>query len=230
MALQCLIVARERPIAEMLSTLLIEAGVTPTVYDDPDEAFDTLQEIKFDAVFLDCDLEDTLPFVARLRRQTTLNRTVIMLVVGSDEERLRAASRDGADLAMPKPLTLDLARKTVQLARSLMITERRRYFRHPVEGFAELRLEKDSLPVHLTNISEGGLAVHCKHELSVGARAEIEFYLPGEKNLVHARAIVAWVKPGQRAGLRFEHFYSGSRRLLDRWLDAQQAALGPDFN
>jgi DNA-binding response OmpR family regulator len=228
MALQCMIITRDRATAEMLSALLLEGGTSPTVEDDPAEGFETLQEIKFDAVFLDSDLEGTVPFVAELRRHTTLNRTVIVLVVGSDPERLREASRNGADIVQAKPLSPELARKTVQLARSLMITERRRYFRHPLEGFAEMRLEKESAPVHLTNISEGGLALHCKHELNVGARVEIEFYLPGEKTLLHARAIVSWVKPGQRAGLRFEHFYSGTRAILDAWLDKQQAALAPD--
>lgn len=229
MALQCLTVARDHTIAEMLSTLLIEAGVAPTVYDDAEEAYDTLQEVKFDAVFLDCDLDGMLVFLSQLRRHSTLNRTVIVLAVGSDPQRLQEASRNGADIVLAKPLALDLARKSVHLARSLMTTERRRYFRVPVEGFAELRRDKESLPVHLTNISEGGMAIHCTHELGVGAQVEVEFYLPGEKELIHARAIVAWVKSRQRAGLRFDHFHGGSRRHLEAWLSLHQAQLGLDF-
>lgn len=80
---------------------------------------------------------------------------------------------------------------------------------------------------HLTNLSEGGTFFHGENLPPAKVLCQLYFVLPGETELLHARARVAWVRNEGRgvrkgAGLSFEEMRDGVREKIRGYLDRYQ--------
>ncbi len=79
----------------------------------------------------------------------------------------------------------------------------------------------------LSNISEGGLALHLFFPTVSGQTVHLGFHLPGISNRIEAECQIAWIdKFGRRAGLQFLDLPEASHQRLREWLSVQTPSLG----
>jgi hypothetical protein len=92
---------------------------------------------------------------------------------------------------------------------------------------ATLELPGSRLEGHLTNLSEGGAFFHGEALPPSASSCQIYFVLPGQTDLLEARARVAWVRPDGKgvkkgAGLSFEEVRDDVRDRVRRYLERFQ--------
>jgi hypothetical protein len=132
---------------------------------------------------------------------------------------MRAAFEMGANFVLDKPLTMDRMGKSVRVARGMMIQERRRYFRQPVDFAVWLTVGREKPEkVTATNLSEGGMCVQLRRPLELGTVLDVDFTLPESDIRVETRAQLAWTDGQGRAGLRFDKIPFRVRGGFEKWL------------
>jgi c-di-GMP-binding flagellar brake protein YcgR len=100
-----------------------------------------------------------------------------------------------------------------------MVREKRRYFRCPVQFPVTLVLHQgEELKATATNLSEGGMAVHCEGKLAKTAFSKVHFGLPGTRTTMEPKGEVAWADTLGRAGIKFVEVPDSCRQELERWI------------
>lgn len=195
------------------------------------EALDLLWQERFDAVIVDCDsLPGGLELVKLVRLAS--GRTSVLLSLISGEAGMKQAFEHGANLVLEKPVTAQNAERTLRAARSLMITDQRRYFRLHAEFDVHLHSESGGevldLSVKSTDVSIGGMALLVPHPLQPRRILEVSFKPEGMETRVHAEAEVAWSDARGECGLRFLHVSLSELRVLEKWFTAELKKLAGD--
>ncbi len=213
-----LLVSRDPAVLGLMQRLLDEESIAVELSSDVAQACDLLDSRKFDAVIVDCDDMLAVEVLLRLRRAPSSRRAVAFALLNGTTSR-EAAFALGANFALDKPLCPQTAARNVRAARGLIVQERRRYYRHPVDLSAALTLPGGTrLYVRTTNLSQDGIGVELRTEVQVGTRLEITFELPDNHTDIEARGEVAWCR-GKNAGIRFQDISAASRGPFRKWMD-----------
>lgn len=188
------------------------------------DALDLLWQEHFDAVIVDCDsLPNGLELVKLVRLASGRTAVVLSLITG--EAGMKQAFENGANLVMEKPVTAQNAERTLRAARSLMVTDQRRYFRLHAEFDVHLHSEQGGqvldVSVKSTDVSVGGMALRVPHPLEPRRILEVSFKPPGMEAHVQAEAEVAWSDARGECGIRFIHIPLNERRAFEKWLTAE---------
>ena len=157
-------------------------------------------------------------------RHGSSNRTAIAFAVTNKLTDMRAAFQLGANFVLDKPLTPERTKRCFRAAHGLLVGERRRYFRCPVDVPVWVAGERGgdyASRVQCQNVSEGGMAIQCKESMSVGRVLQARFELPGLGMEFEVKCEVAWSDSHRRCGLRFVHIPAKLRQQLQSWLSAQ---------
>ena len=129
---------------------------------------------------------------------------------------------------MQKPVTPLSAMRCLSAGLGLMVRERRRYFRYPVELEVILRFgQNQEIRARTTNVSEGGMAIRAVAPLSRGDSAKLFLSLPDNRGTLEAKAELVWVDGNGRAGVRFTEVAKDSRKILDQWLEEEILRVDP---
>jgi len=224
MELRSLLLSQDAELIEILQMALDDIGIAVEVYPAAPWAGEDISEHRFDAVIIDFDVQGADEFLRGVKRSPSNAHSLTFAIVNRDIG-LAPAFAMGANLALQKPITLESARNSLRAAYGLIMQERRRYFRYPVETIVMLSPDETTTIVGTTmNLSEGGMALKCDRELQMNGLLKLKFSLPGVKGDLDARALVVWTDPIGRAGIRFEKLSNGSREKLSEWLEIQSAA------
>jgi hypothetical protein len=152
-------------------------------------------------------------------------QTVTFAVVNSDLG-IPAVLQRGANLAMQKPITLDLVRSTLRAAYGMIMEERRTHTRYAVDVPATITgLGQSPAQGTLLNISEGGLAFECDTPFLMGHPVTLAFTLPGARQPVEFGGEIVWLGRSGTAGIRFGAISATLRQSLQDWLLTQVASL-----
>jgi uncharacterized protein (TIGR02266 family) len=225
MELRSLLLSQDQEMIEVVQRALIDLGIGVEVYTTADWATEDLADSKFDAVIVDCDVTDA-PTLLQYVRNSASNGRALTFAIVNEEEGLNSAFELGANLALQKPISVDRARSSLRAAYGLIMQERRRYFRVPVDVAVRVSVNEHSQFVGTgMNLSEGGMAVRCNEELPLNSLVKISFLLPGDKTNVEARSVVVWKDERGHAGLRFEQVSVASRQRINDWLADQATFL-----
>lgn len=208
---------------DVLQQALSDLGIAVEVFSSSSLAYENERQHKFDAVIVDCDTDGGTDFLKSIQTSLTNAQSLALAVVSSDIG-LPAAFQMGANLALQKPLSLDAVRSSLRTAYGLILQERRRHFRYPVDLPVQIYPDEQTI-IHATaiNLSEGGMALKCERELSDNSQVKLSFYLPGTKSGMELHAIVIWKDPLGRIGVRFDAPNVTTRHRLNEWLEAQVA-------
>src|SRR5512142_2919397 len=98
----------------------------------------------------------------------------------------------GANLALQKPISMDRAVRSLRAAHVLVVSERRRFYRHKIEMPVTVMIETTEIQATATDLSEGGLALRVTSPLPVGSPVQVRFKLPGSNDWISANALVVW--------------------------------------
>ncbi|MCI0354101.1 MAG: response regulator [Acidobacteria bacterium] len=213
-----LLVSRDTAVLDLMQRLLEDEGIRAEVSSDVSQACDLLDTRKFDAVIVDCDDMLAVEVLLRLRSAPSSRRAVAFALLNGVTSH-EAAFALGANFALEKPLSPQTAARNVRAARGLIVQERRRYYRHPVDLSAALTLPGGSrLYVRTTNLSQDGIGVELLSVVQTGTRLQITFELPEQDTEIEAVGEVAWCRGGN-AGIRFQEILPQSRTRFRRWME-----------
>ena len=225
MELRSLLLSQDQPMIDVVQRALLDLGIGVEVYSTADWAREDLADSKFDAVILDCDVAGA-PNLLQMIRGTANNGRTLAFAIVPDDAALRQALAAGANLALEKPISVDKARSSLRAAYGLIMQERRRFFRYPLDVAVRVAVsERVQLVGTAINISEGGLAIRCNDELPINGQVKLVFLLPGEKAEVEAKGTIVWKDTRGHGGVRFEHMSAPNRRRLNDWLEGRTTFL-----
>lgn len=174
---------------------------------------------KFEAVVVDFkDSAEELELIKKARGMTSHKGAVVLAVLNSSNE-MPDAFRAGANFTLVRPLLAPILKRTLSAAYPLMIRERRRYYRYPLQ--IPIRLSSSSHPEFVAtsvNVSESGMALASPVPLQVGERVNLRLTLPGMERTPTISGEVCWTDNAERAGLEFVHVPASVVERLQSWI------------
>jgi CheY-like chemotaxis protein len=183
---------------------------------------------KFEAVVVDFkNPAETLDLIKKPREMTSHKGAVVLAILNSSDE-MPDAFRAGANFALVRPLLTPILMRTLRAAYPLMVQERRRYYRCPVQ-----------IPIHISgvsraeflatsvNVSEGGMALTTSVPLQVGEKITLKLTLPGAGGTATIGSEVCWTDNAGRVGLVFVQVSAIVVEQLQTWLADRLAECQP---
>lgn len=225
MELRSLLLSRDEETISVLSWAFEDLGITPELHANIREARSRAETQKFDAIVVDCDVPAGLEFLESTQEMLANCQTVTFAIVNSDLGIATVLQR-GANMALQKPITLDMVRSTLRAAYGMIMEERRTHTRFSVDVPAKITGLGQS-PAHgvLLNISEGGLAFECDTPFLLGHPVTLAFTLPGTKEALEVGGEIVWLGKSGTAGIRLGAISATLRQSLKDWLLTQVASL-----
>ena len=195
-------------------------GAALTFVPDSESARNCVARRKIDAVFVDHEVPGALQFIDSIRKGTSNSKVVIFACV-ADSSVSPAVVSAGANVVIKKPITADGVTLHITLAKELMMSEQRRYFRHPVNLHVLLKDEDSQQHAKITDLSYGGMAVRTARPLKHSSLVEFTFDLSFGTNLT-GKGQVAWTNTEGMAGIIIRLFHGTGQIQLRAWLDARE--------
>ena len=178
-----------------------------------------LQRRKVDAVFVDTDVPGTRNLVMSVR-QGMSNRMAVVLACVPSPTASPVALVIGATYLLHKPLTLESVVANLNAAREIMARERRRYFRMPVKLPVSLGAGEGAEQVMMTNLSEGGMAIHTPKPMRHRSLVEFTFDLSSSET-ISGKGLISWANNEGLMGLQFQYLRGDGATRLEKWLAAR---------
>ncbi|MGB2590384.1 MAG: PilZ domain-containing protein [Candidatus Acidiferrum sp.] len=198
-------------------------GLAPTA----EEARDYLDRKKIDGIFVDMQVRGALELIESVRKGPTNAKAAVFGCVQSAKETTGALNA-GANFVLRAPLSVEGVALHITIAKEIMLRERRKYFRHPVN--LALTVKDNGAEQHgrITNLSEGGMAVRTGKRLKQAAGIEFRFELAFGAE-ISGKGLVAWTNAEGMAGVLFQTLHGIGRGHLGAWLTAREHLMaGPD--
>ena len=140
-ALAALLVSNDAVISEQISGLLRKLAASTLVSNDLQTALRLLSTRKFEAIVVDLQLGESGLAVLEKVRASPSNRTTVVFAISGSLEDTKKAFEAGSNFVIDRPIVTAAAVRTFKAAYSLIVRERRRYFRCRIQGSAHLRVE-----------------------------------------------------------------------------------------
>jgi CheY-like chemotaxis protein len=174
---------------------------------------------KFEALVVDFkDPAETLELIKKPRDMTSHKGAVVLAILNSSNE-MPDAFRAGANFALVRPLLPAILVRTLRAAYPLMVRERRRYYRCPVQ--VPVRLSSSSRPEFVAtsvDVSEGGMALVSSVPLQVGETVNLKLTLPSAEGATQISSEVCWTDNAGRVGLQFVKVPPKVAEQLQSWI------------
>lgn len=219
MALTALILTRDQHVFSQLVEVLQATQLKVDGSLSPSETLVKLQRSRFDAVFIDCgSIPDSTDILEALRNGRS-NRRAIAFAVTEDPHDSQRAFRAGANFVIEKPLSAERIVRALRAAHGLIVRERRRYFRLPLDATVTIEtMGKETSRWNVIDVSERGLGaiVPAGQEVPRGS-VKIKFRIPQVVEAIEGKALVVWNRTG-KVGLEFTTLQPNSRVELDKWI------------
>jgi len=226
-AVRVLLVSRDVQAIKFLSDQIERLSMQMETCCDTQSATKRLCRAKFEGVIVDLELgEHGFQLLEKLRDLTS-HRHAISYAIAENPEQAAAAFRSHANFALQRPLTSSSVLKTFRAAYPMMLRERRRGYRYPIE-VPTLVAPTGAEQFWSTsiNISESGMAFCSSTPLTVGERVRLELQLPAFSDQLVLSAEICWNING-RAGMRFVNVPAALAERLQCWLSEKISALVP---
>jgi CheY-like chemotaxis protein len=229
MTLDSLLLSRDQQVIGVLRSALEKLSIEVEICRGARSGSEILSSEKFDAVIVDCDdLQGGLDVLQNLGKGTSNKNSVTFAILNGKTTTSRAFEL-GAKFVLQKPVSQINAMRCFSAALGFMMTERRRYFRLPLEmPVVVVFAQGQEFKATATNISDGGMAIRFRGRLPKGNISRVCFTVPGGEICMEQKADFAWVDGAGRAGIRFVEMPTSAKQKLERWLTEQLVDEKPD--
>ncbi len=228
-AIRVLLVSADRSTVEALSDIMEQMGIYVEVCPDRKAASRQLCNSKYEGLIIDLVEGDEGLELLRSLPDFTANKSAVSCAILNDLHLKASAFQAGANFVLERPLELKAASRTVRAAYPMMVRERRRYFRCPVE--TPTFVECDPHPefqANSVNISEAGMAILSPVQLKVGQGLTMRVRIPGCADFVSISGEICWVDDASgRAGVQFMEISKTVAESLAAWLLARLEEMIP---
>ena len=177
---------------------------------------------KFEGVVVDFNDRAGALELLKKPRQMTSHKAALVLAILNNNDEMPSAFRAGASFVLVRPLSPAVLMRTLRAAYPLMVRERRRSFRCPMQ--IPVYLSVGSRPESMAtsaNISEDGMALTNSPALQVGERVVLRLTLPGTQVTPRMNAEVCWSDNAGRVGMEFVQVARPLKEQLVSWLAAR---------
>ena len=228
--LKALLLTRDQEVLRVIRRVLETVSIDLETVTSTDAARQTVDRRKFDAILIDCDdVQSGCDLMRELRRGKS-NAKSIVFAITNRVTTVKDAFAIGANFVLDKPISPDRAARSLRAAHGLIMRERRRYHRHPLQTTAHISYGNlRDVPIPLSNISEGGVALSTTRTADMIGTVSLRFELPGCNRSLEAKGEFVWTNDAGRVGVRFTTMPTSTKSALDSWiarqLDMSTAAL-----
>lgn len=213
--LRAMVISSDPHVLESMPECLKTIGVEPIIHRQMAPALEAMTTHKNDAFFVDRDCDPELSFLQRMRTMPANRRAIGFAIVAEGHP---AAFRL-ADFIVHKPMLYPRVAQTLRAAYGLMLNERRRYFRKPVQMPASLMDSANRIVKGRTvNVSQDGFAMDCEEVPKHGELLKVTFSLPERSEALRCTGQVVWTHCSGRAGLSIKKMTKEDREKLMQWL------------
>src|SRR3954466_3503162 len=156
MPTQGLMLCRDQRVSAVFRSVFDSEGITLRCLSLVGEGMDLLAKNKYDAVIVDCDdLQDGCDLLSSLRNCRS-NKSSIAFAITGGNTKVKSAYDAGATFVLEKPITPLSVSKAMRAATGLILRERHRYFRYPINVSLCMMFHGQDLEdeVQLLNVSE----------------------------------------------------------------------------
>jgi ActR/RegA family two-component response regulator len=218
-----LLVSNDAIAIEQLSESMQRFALFLELCPEVSSALELLNRAKFEAVIVDFRLGSQAGAVLEGVRHSASNKRAVIFAVNDSEVEATGAFKAGSTFVLRRPLSAASIDHSLKAAYGLMIRERRRYFRCPVEvPVAIIRAAMQTVHGHTVNVSEGGMSITTAASLGPGDPIQLQFTLPGDEFQFVLESTVRWAKE-QRIGMQFTSFFMHRTSNLKEWLSRRLA-------
>lgn len=213
-----LVVSNDAATVRELGASMQQLAMLPEVSSEIPAALELLSHRKFEAVVVDLRLGDQAKAVLERIRLSPSNRTAVLFTISDSDAETAAAFKAGTNFVLRRPLSRVSIDRSLKVAYGLIVRERRRYFRCPVEIPAAI--SGPGIPTvqgKTLNISEGGVAINTSLSLRPGVHVKVQFTLPDREIHFEAETTVCWSKEGY-LGFQFTSVSPQLTSELQEWL------------
>lgn len=220
--IRALLIGPDSAMSTLFSQIFEEIGITAQSCSDDSRLAGILSSSKFETLVVDFDnVEAGVSIIGKLRESSSSKDAIVFAVATATSTRQRALA-GGANFAFGRPFVLPDIRNALQTAYALMLRDRRRYFRCPVEHPVQItRMSGEKLEGMTINVSGNGMAAALPCNLEVGERLSLSFAMSEAELAIHAAGRVVWDDKHGKTGISFECSSTEVGRRLAAWLDAQ---------
>jgi CheY-like chemotaxis protein len=219
MSLQSLLLTQDPGVLTTLPAILKDAGISVEVHTTGDHFPAAMNERRVDTILVDFENAFAADFVRSAK--SNKKRPVLAVALASDHNAARQAVQAGAILVLPKPLSRDKVLSGVRVARSLVIQEKRKTLRIPLQAAISFTsVGKKSARGIAVNVNQGGVGFHMEQPPKLGQIGELRFDLPGKGGSIVATAETKWVDLEKKVGgFRFMKVFTKDE--LNSWIAAR---------
>jgi len=192
------------------------------VCSDFDSATRKLCHFKYEAIVVDFkDSAAALELLKKSREMTSHKAAVVLAILNANDE-MPSAFRAGASFVLVKPISAAVLVRTLKVSNPLMVNEKRRYYRCPVQipVYVSVGSRPDFMATSV-NISEQGIALANSPTLQVGDRVALRLTLTDPPVAAKISAEVCWHDGAGAAGLEFVEVPVHVKEQLTTWLSAR---------
>jgi CheY-like chemotaxis protein len=152
-------------------------------------------------------------------REMTSHKGAVVLAILNNGNEMPDAFQAGANFVLSKPLLPALLTRTLRASYPLMVREKRRYYRCPLQISVLISSSsRQEFAATSVNISEGGMALASPVSLQVGEKINLKLKLPGTENAEKISTEVCWADDKGRVGLEFLQVPARIMEQLQKWL------------
>jgi ActR/RegA family two-component response regulator len=219
-ACKALVISRDLEARELLINSLTPLAIQPEICEEVHSATRILDSHKFEAVIVDMRLGDEATLLMQELHRSPANRRAVSFAITASNGAATLATKSDSMFVLERPLSPASVSQTLRAAYGLMVRERRRYFRCPVEIPAAIRTQQNTeeISCKTVNISEGGVAVRCHTLLGSHIPRGLRFRLPGGSAQLFAETTERWRLEGGVMGLEFATLPPSQKSELQEWL------------
>ncbi len=220
--LRALLFSSDVQVIATLSHLMEGQGIRVDIALDNESAQQKLTSDKFEALVVDFKRKsDAIELLNQLHGLKSYEQAVVLGLLENENDTL-SAFRAGANFVLLRPLSPTAIVRTLKAAHPLMVRERRRCFRSPLQVPVHIRTQAGAEYVATSlNISEGGMSVTVPAHLLVAQPVQLRFVLPGTDKELKVDAEICWSDNGGNLGLQFIEISVELDQELQAWFSGQ---------
>ena len=220
-----LIVTSDKTIASLTISALSKFAIAADVCLN-EELPKRISRTRYELVVIDWQSDMAARDMVDIVRSAPSMRTAVVLAIVANDGTASQASATGVHFVLQPPLSRGALDNVIRAAFGLIVRERRRYFRCPIDiGLIAHRRTEGAWQGRLANISEGGMCIFPPVSLRPGEHLSVEFVLPSSSAEISAECDVQWADAEGRVGLQFERISPAAKSDLQHWLTQQLDSL-----
>lgn len=227
-SVRILLVSREIPTIEMLCETIQKMAIHVEPCCEISTAGRKLCRSKFEGIIVDFnDKPQALDLLRSMRCSTAHKAAVAFALLNREYERSEAFAA-GANFYLERPLVVRTVLNTLRAALPIMVRERRRYYRCPMEADVQVVRESGvSLAAKSMNISEGGMAFSTTTTFRDGEKLRLSFTLPETHEKMTISGEVCWNNENGQVGVQLVNLPMAAKEQLQMWLAQKLEVLTP---